>query len=639
VTSIDLVQEPSGESAGEAADRGFASRLKPGSEFAGHRIEVEVGHGGMGVVYRARHLALDRVRALKVISPGLSEDPVYAERFRRECRLAASVEHPAVVTVHHAGEEDGLLYMSMQFIDGFDLGRMLADGPTEPRRATRLLAQLAAGLDAAHEGGLIHRDVKPENVLIAQNPDGEAAFLTDFGIGTIAEASDRAETKLTRRGIVLGTSDYIAPEQIAGDAIDSRADVYSLACVAFHMLTGQPPFADRSELGKLAAHGNESRPRASDRSPALGSGIDDTLARGMAVDPDDRPATAGALVTGLERGLQTGSEAETRPLPATRHPRGRWLIAAAFAAAGIALLVVLALSGSSDDAGEATTPIAAAATLDVPRDPVAVAAGGDRIWVGGRESDRVMALEADGTRPLGRGLRLENPRGLTLAFGQLWVVAEGRLVRIDLASGEINGELELDDPSDVAADRHHIWALDRSEQPRVVQVDPESLRVTGEGFVGDEPRSLASGAGSIWVTNTTDGTISEIDPDSARVIGNPTEVGGRPTNVAAGGGEVWVVDNFGGHLVRIDPDGAGGAPATAQTIDTRPRPRGIAIGLGSIWVSSGEDGTVARLDRDGGLRATYRVGANPADVDVGGGSVWTADQGSATVSRIDPSGG
>ncbi len=638
--SIASVQEEGGDRT-EAIGGNPLGHLAAGTEFAGHKVEAEIGRGGMGVVYRARHLALDRVRALKVISQSLSGDPVYAERFRRECRLAASVDHPAVVTVHHAGEEDGLLYMSMQFIDGFDLGRLLADGPLDPQRTIHLLAQVAAGLDAAHDAGLIHRDVKPENVLIGEGSDGEASYLTDFGIGTVVEASDRTTTKLTGRGIVLGTSDYIAPEQIAGGAIDSRADIYSLACVAFHMLTGRTPFADLSELAKLAAHGGLDRPRASDALPGLGTGVDAVLARGMAIDPDHRPGTALDLAHDLERALQVGSETKTRPLPSARSvPRRRWLVVGAIAAVAVAgaASLVLALGGSGDDGGK-LTPVTAPATLDVPRDPVAITAGAGRVWVAGRSSDRITALDPDGERPLGRGLELENPRGLTLAFDHLWAIADRRLVRIDLASGRIDGELEVDDPSDVAAGRNHLWVLDRGEQPRAVQVDPESLKVTGQGFVGRDPRSLAVGAGSVWVTNTSDGTISEIDPDSARVIGSPIEVGGRPTNIAAGGGDVWVVDNFGGRLVRIDPDGAGGAPAPEQTIDTSPRPRGIAIGLGSVWVTGGEDGTVARLDRDGDLRATFRVGANPADVDIGGGSVWTADQGSATVSRIDPTEG
>jgi DNA-binding beta-propeller fold protein YncE/tRNA A-37 threonylcarbamoyl transferase component Bud32 len=611
-----------------------------GTEFAGHLIEEEIGRGGMGIVYRARHLALDRIRALKVLSPELSEDPTYVARFRRESRLAASVEHPAVVTVHHAGEEDGRLYMSMEYVDGVDLGRLLADGPLSPARAGAILDQLAAGLDAAHAAGLIHRDVKPENVLLSGSRDAERAYLTDFGIGTVAGTADRRTTRLTAEGIVLGTSGYMAPEQIDGDAVDRRADVYSLACVAFHMLTGEPPFAGRSELATLSAHGSAPRPQASAIVPALGGRLDDALAAGMAIDLDARPDSATAFSARLGAAIGGGSGATTAPLPQPRRVRRRsrpLAFAAVAITAAAAIVAVLALAGGGDD--DTTADVAgAAASFETPRDPVAVAAGAERIWVAGRDSDRITALDRSGERPLGRGRTIENPRALALGFGYLWAVGRDGLFRLDLETGEPKGTVPLADPSDVAVDRDHIWVLDRGEQPRVLQVDPASLRVTGQGFVGDDPRSLAVGAGSVWVTNTADGSISRVDPETARVLGNPLDVGGRPTNVAAGGGRVWVVDNFGGRLIPIDP-ATGGEPRTGAAIATAPHPRGIAIGFGSVWLSSGDDGTVARYDLDGGgPTATVEVGADPADVDVGGGAVWTADQGADTVSRIDPAG-
>ena len=611
-----------------------------GTEFAGHLIEEEIGRGGMGIVYRARHLALDRIRALKVLSPELSEDPTYVARFRRESRLAASVDHPAVVTVHHAGEEDGRLYMSMQYVDGVDLGRLLADGPLSPARAGAILDQLAAGLDAAHAAGLIHRDVKPENVLLSGARDAERAYLTDFGIGTVAGTADRRTTRLTAEGIVLGTSSYMAPEQIDGDAVDRRADVYSLACVAFHMLTGEPPFAGRSELATLSAHGSAPRPQASAIVPALSGRLDDALAAGMAINPSARPDSASAFSARLGAAIAGGSGARTSPSPQPRRGRRR-TGPLAFAAVAIttaaAIVAVLALAGDEDD-DTAADVAGAAASFETPRDPVAVAVGAERIWVAGRDSDRITALDRSGERPLGRGRNIENPRALALGFGYLWAVGRDGLFRLDLETGEPKGTVPLADPSDVAVDRDHVWVLDRGDQPRVLQVDPASLRVTGQGFVGDDPRSLAVGAGSLWVTNTADGSISQVDPETARVLGNPLDVGGRPTNVAAGGGRVWVVDNFGGRLIPIDPV-TGGEPRTGAAIATAPHPRGIAIGFGSVWLSSGDEGTVARYDLDGGgPTATVEVGADPADVDIGGGAVWTADQGADTVSRIDPAG-
>ena len=619
-------------------------RLMPGAEFAGHRIEAEVGRGGMGVVYRAHHLALDLTRALKVISPALSGDFSYAERFRRECRLAASVDHPAVVTVHHAGEEQGLLYMSMQFIDGFDLGRLLAEGPLAPARAVRLLRQLASGLDAAHDAGLIHRDVKPENVLIGEAADTEAAFLTDFGIGTLAEASGRAESTATR-GIVLGTSDYVAPEQIAGEAVDFRADIYSFSCVAFHMLTGEPPFSGLSDLAKLAAHGNGARPRASEVNPALDPAIDDALAKGMAIDPGSRPGSAGHFVAALESGLldPASTTARTRelrsPARSNRLPRSRWLIAGALAVAALAAAaLVLVLGGSDDQDGSGSIPRhSSASTINTPHDPVDVSPGGGLIWVAGRRSERVVALTPDGQRALGFGLDLVFPRSLAQGFGHVWAATWDGLVRIDPTTGERDGVVPLGKTTDVAVDRDHVWVITGSEQARtVVQVDPDSLRVTGEGFVGDDARALATGEGAVWVTNTSDGSLSEIDAETGRTVGRPLELGGRPTNVGVGEGSVWVADNFQGRLIRIDPGGAGGSPTVEATTETGSHPRGIATGFGSVWVSIGDEDRVARYDRSGDLTATYEVGSDPASIDIGSGSVWTADQASDTVSRIDP---
>jgi hypothetical protein len=604
-----------------------------GTEFAGHLVEEEIGRGGMGVVYRARHIALDRVRALKILTPELSGDPAYAARFRRESRLAAAVEHSAIVVVHHAGEEDGRLYMSMQFVDGVDLGRMLADGPLSPRRTAAIVGQLAGGLDAAHASGLIHRDVKPENVLLGEIGGTERAYLTDFGIGTLADAGSQATTRLTAEGVVLGTSGYMAPEQIEGGAVDGRTDVYSLACVAFHMLTGEAPFAGRGELATLAAHGSAPRPRPSERAPSLGPAVDRAIAAGMAIDPADRPSSASRFAASLGDAVAgAGREAPTKPLTVPSRPRRRTVVVLA----GLAVVAVIAVGAavlpSGEDDGAPATPLPAAEALDTPRDPVAVAAGAERIWVAGRDSDVVVALGAVGDRPLGHGTTIENPRALAHGFGTLWAVGRDGLFRIDLDSGEPTGKLPLEDPSDVAVGADRVWVLDRGQQPRVVQVDPDTLDVTGQGFVGDDPRSLAVGAGAVWVTNTADGSISEVDQETGRVLGNPIDVGGRPTNVAASGGGVWVVDNFGGKLIPIDTGGE--VPSAGEQIATAPHPRGLAIGFGSLWVSSGDDGSVTRYDMDGRPTGTVRVGADPADLDVGSGSVWTADQAADTVSRI-----
>jgi serine/threonine protein kinase len=228
--------------------------LSRGAVFAGHRIEGVAGRGGMGTVYRATHLALDHVVALKVISTELAADEGFRERFRSESRVAVSLRHPNVVPIHHAGEEDGLLFVTMDLIDGPDLRRLLiAGGPLEPERAASLVGQVASALDVAHSRGLVHRDIKPGNVLVEdRGDDGEHAYLTDFGL---AKRFDASGAGLTGTGAFVGTLDYVAPEQIRGDRVDARTDVYALGCVLYEAIAGRSPFGDREEnVAKIYAH-------------------------------------------------------------------------------------------------------------------------------------------------------------------------------------------------------------------------------------------------------------------------------------------------------------------------------------------------------------------------------------------------
>ena len=254
--------------------------------FAGYEIEELAGRGGMGVVYRALDLDLDRTVALKLISAALSDNPVFRRRFQAECRIAASLDHPNVVTLYHAGEQDGLLYQAMRYIEGEDLrDAIVANGPLAPDRAVHVIAQIASALDAAHAKGLVHRDVKPANILLAP---GDHAYLSDFGL-TKRLLADSEETVTEN---LLGTLDYVAPEQIRGQEVSPRTDVYALGCVLFHTLTGAPPFASLEREAKLWAH-------VSERPGALGgelpTSLDEVIARAMAKDPADRFAGAGEL--------------------------------------------------------------------------------------------------------------------------------------------------------------------------------------------------------------------------------------------------------------------------------------------------------------------------------------------------------
>ena len=287
--------------------------LKVGDTFAGHRIEALAGRGGMGVVFRAIDLALDRPVALKLIAPDAALDPVFRARFEHECRAAASIDHPHAVEVFHAGEQDGVLYVTMRFVEGTDLGALLAGGSAlEPARAVALIAQVAEALDEAHRRGLVHRDVKPTNVLIAQRNGVEHAFLTDFGLTKRTET----DSGLTKPGFAMGTADYMAPEQARGSDVDGRADIYALGCVLYKALSGAVPFDRASDLEKMWAHLNDDPPSLLETRPELPRALDDVVQRALAKDRDDRPDSAGEFARAALAAVGGGPAAAPAPAPA-----------------------------------------------------------------------------------------------------------------------------------------------------------------------------------------------------------------------------------------------------------------------------------------------------------------------------------
>jgi CHASE2 domain-containing sensor protein len=282
--------------------------IEPTAIIAGYRIENVLGRGGMGVVYRARQLALDREVAVKLIATDRAEDPVFRERFKSESRIAASIEHANVVPVYEAGEDDGLLFIAMRLVDGFDLGQLLARvGALAPERAVRITLQISGALDAAHARGLVHRDIKPANVLLTLD-EPEHAYLTDFGLAKHVGGL----TRITRADQWVGTLDYLSPEQIRGEPLTPSADIYSLTCLLYHCLAGQPPFARESEAASMWAHVTATPPPITAARSGLPDELDAIIARGMAKDPGERFPTARALAEAcaLAVGIPTGSTIE-----------------------------------------------------------------------------------------------------------------------------------------------------------------------------------------------------------------------------------------------------------------------------------------------------------------------------------------
>jgi serine/threonine protein kinase len=326
-----------------------------GDVIAGYRLEELVGRGGMGIVFRATHIALERQGAVKVIAPELALNDEFRQRFQRESKLAASIDHPHVIPIFDAGEDDGQLYVAMRYVDGTDLGAVVADeGSLAPARAVQVIGQVAAALDAAHERGLVHRDVKPPNVLLESRADGQHAYLTDFGL---VKAMGAASGLRTRTGQWLGTPDYAAPEQILGGEVDPRTDVYALGCLLYHTIAGRPPFEGEVDAAKIFAHMSQEPPMLSDARPGVPAALDEVVRTALAKEPAERQQSAGALAAEAQRALgitPPTAPARARPArvsPKRRPPRGRrrLLVPAAIAALLVAAVAVAVLATGGDD--------------------------------------------------------------------------------------------------------------------------------------------------------------------------------------------------------------------------------------------------------------------------------------------------
>jgi N-acetylneuraminic acid mutarotase len=347
------------------------AELPVGSEFAGYRIEEVAARGGMGVVYRATQLRLTRAVALKLVTPALARDASFRERFRREWMIAASIDHPNVIPVYEAGEEDGALFIAMRWVEGSDLRDEIDRGPLEPAHAARIVSQVASALDAAHARDLIHRDIKPANILLTGS---DHVYLTDFGLTKHASSI----SGLTRTGQWVGTVEYTAPEQIQGAPVSLRADVYALGCILFEALTGQAPFKRDNDLATLWAHVYTSPPSLQEISPDLPASFEGIVQRAIAKDPEERYASAGELGRAISAAaLAPAVEAEApirekidapsgaRPTSPGRGPRIPWLsrrrallgvVGFLLLIAAVAAIAVLPGSDESEPDRAALTP-------------------------------------------------------------------------------------------------------------------------------------------------------------------------------------------------------------------------------------------------------------------------------------------
>jgi serine/threonine-protein kinase len=624
------------------------SDARVGTTLAGYRIERLLGRGGMSVVYLAEDVRLDRRVALKLIAPELAADDRFRERFLRESRIAASLDHSNVIPIYEAGEADGVLYIAMRYVEGTSLKAVIArDRALSPRRALDIVGQAASALDLAHARGLVHRDVKPANILLAaEDARGGAlhVYLSDFGLTKHAST----DSGLTETGQFVGTAEYIAPEQIEHAEVGAWSDVYALTCVLFECLTGEPPFRRDSLMALLWAHVHDPPPAASERRRELPPAIDRVLARGMAKSPRDRFATCGTLVAAARMAVSLAAPAPSRLERVTRRPALALAgLAAVAAVAALAIGAAVLLRDGEATAGPTTRldldslqridPATSrlAATVPLGSSIRRVAVGGGTAWaldLGGRY--RRVSVADD--RSTGTGTTAGVASGIAFGFGSVWIAnrdgstaTTGVLTEVDPATGRAQRVVPVsvsqrvpNEPTfaDVVADpgSRSLWVAAPFELA-LKRVRPRLGTLVATVPTGTTtPRALAAGAGSIWATTAFG--IVRVDPSRNEVVARvPLDF--DPRDVAVGEGAVWIANGTGNSVWVLDPE-------TNRVVDRIPvglEPMAIAVGHGAVWVANRRDGTVSRIDPGRGeVTETIDVGGHPEDVAVGPGGVWVA---------------
>ncbi|MFL5839218.1 MAG: protein kinase domain-containing protein [Thermoleophilaceae bacterium] len=628
----------------------------------------------MGVVYRARHTHLNREVALKILPPEYADHAAFRERFIRESQSAAALNHPHIVTVYDAGEVDGQLYIAMRLIDGPDLATILhREGPLPAARCMWIVDQLAQALEAAHARGLIHRDVKPANVLI----DDECCYLTDFGLTKPVAVT----TAVTAPGQFVGTVDYVAPEQIRGQPLDPRADVYGLGCLMYRALAGEPPFPRDTELAVIHGHLYDPPPTLSDARRDLPRAFDEVVYTALAKDREERYGSCTALVLAANHALSgerrashdsptavARAERSTAVADASKRDTARMRTARrrlplpsigvaavliGLGALGVAALIALNGSGNHNSPPSSTPTTAAKRTAAPPSIP---------------------ALHPDPQKYVG-----SEPTGLSIGTGGVWVANEGdgNVRRLDAVNGHVYPEKVLvgDGPDAVAAGADGVWVASRNSG-MVTRVNPLTLGIVARIRVGRAPRAVSVGTreSSVWVANEQDGTVTRIDPSSNTAVpAKPIRVGRQPHALATTPGYVWVANRGSGTLSRINTKTR---TVAGPALKVGTQPTALTVANKMLWVANA-DGTIVRVDIPGHKilgRTTFRgtpsalagnhtwvfvadrkrgviqrlnattgrmagapikVGKAPAAVRVGVGAAWVANRASGTISRIE----
>jgi streptogramin lyase/predicted Ser/Thr protein kinase len=624
----------------------MAEDTRVGTELAGYQIEGVIGRGGMSVVYLAEHVRLGRKVALKVLAPELAGSERFHDRFLRESKLAASIDHPNIVPIYDADEAEGVLYIAMRYVEGSDLKQAIRDqGRLEPLRTSAIVDQVASALDAAHARGLVHRDVKPANVLLT--PD-DHAYVSDFGLTKRAVSV----SGLTETGQLIGTIDYVAPEQIKGDPVDQRADVYSLGCLLFECLTGHAPYPRDIEVGVLWAHVETPPPSVTEERPELPPEVDDVLALAMAKDPAERTAASGDVAAGFRSALgleapPTGLPTARRRKPKAKKSRRRRVIAAVVAGVALVTAAGILLLTQGGGAGVVVPSANSVARIDsstnafdrevpVGKDPTGIAVGEDGdIWLINQGDSTVNRIDPETGEVTPAKSTLGIPTGVAAGEGAVWITngfgsqSGTQVVMVDPGTELVEEAFPSGNAKAIVVRFGSIWLAD-ADRDLVLRYNPEDLGAEPLEIPTDEseaesalPRFLAVGSGAasgIWVVNELGDNVVRIDPDTGEVVGR-IDVD-SPTAVAADDSGVWVTSEANDRVHHFDV--AGRAIRTFQHADgILDGPTAIVVAANGVWIGSDLETAVARIDPETGALDRFALGGITGGMAVDGNDeVW-----------------
>jgi DNA-binding beta-propeller fold protein YncE len=614
--------------------------ITPGQTIGQYIIQNKLGEGGMGAVYKANQPTIHRSVALKVLSASFANDPDALDRFKREVDMIAELEHPYILPVYDFGQVDDNPYIVMRYMSGGTLYHRLRDNSLSQAQLLRVLRQVAEALDYAHNRDVVHRDLKPANVLLDESGN---ACLADFGLAkTMAGSRD-----LTATGSILGTPEYMSPEQARGDKLDARSDIYSFAVMVYQALSGQLPFVAKTSMEYIFKHLTEEPPSIVTVAPRLPPAVGEVLRRAMSKDRLRRPARATQLMDELEAGLAG------RPpdLPASRPAPARTVAAAPHTETLAAGQVGLGQPAQSAPRGAHAAAVAAAVAGAPARRSgalwlvlgvvvlgamvlVVLLAGAGVFALSGRLGNPKVA-----TYPVG-----DSPRALLFDGQSIWVMNAlgatlSQLTTTGCAAnpdpcGKTSQVVKVDQlPTAMAfsADGKTLWVT-FGLNSSLVQFDPATRRVVATFRLPNVPTALLRVGDDLWVANQYTGTVTHVSSDGAIIGDYPA--GSKPVALAYDGTHLWAANQEAATLTQLDP----ATGAILASFQPGGQPAALAFDGAHLWAALSDKNAVAELDpASGSVLATVAVGGRPVSLLFDGATLWSADQAGNSVTRIDVS--